>query len=297
MFTALLLSVSSDGGLTPAIEKLAALDDGEHGCGEFASVAGECILHFEDERFITRQRLATQGITEKFTAELGGEVGLVLFEVATEAFEALEPGAIFELAGIINVCLCAEATDGIKALQGKAEGVNAIMTNGAGLIRAVLHERLTQGGWLTGFFELGDVGRWRRRAEPEDDLIQVVSPKHGAGAAGTRGLGQNGTHAQEASAMMLGDFDLTKVIPDDVGDTVMPTEALIHEAVVAGDDVRDIAILTHEMREKLNNLTLHVSTQFRGELGKGFFIDAAFFIEATELEPLTRELLGQSGGF
>ena len=46
--------IPRDGGFTPAIQKLAASDDGENGFRKFAVVVFESVLHLNDERFVAR---------------------------------------------------------------------------------------------------------------------------------------------------------------------------------------------------------------------------------------------------
>ena len=59
VFTALRLNfvallIPRHGGFTPAIQKLAASDDGENGGGKLAVVLCQRVLHLSDERFVAR---------------------------------------------------------------------------------------------------------------------------------------------------------------------------------------------------------------------------------------------------
>ena len=144
--------IISHGGFAAAMEELAAVDDIEHGGGELAVVLLERGLHVQEQGLVARHGLTAQGVAEELAAELCVDVGFVLFEVVAQTGEALEFGAVLELAGVVDLAAGfirdAEATDGVEAFKGEAERIDALMADGAGGIGAVNHEGFTQRGGL-----------------------------------------------------------------------------------------------------------------------------------------------------
>ena len=140
--------IISHGGFAAAMEKLAAVDDIKHSGGELAVVLLECGLHVQEQGFVAGHRLATQRVAEELAAKLRVEIGFVLFEVVTQSGEPLEFGAIFELTRIIDLATSlisdAVATNGVEAFEREAEGIDALMADGAGGIGAMNHEGFAQ---------------------------------------------------------------------------------------------------------------------------------------------------------
>ena len=106
-------------------------------------------------------------------------------------------------------------------------------------------------------------------------------------------LGEEGRHAEDASALILADvFDFSPIFASDAGNPVTFGEGFIEEGVVCGEEIHDRAVVLDQVRAELNRLSIHRPSE-RSEFGEKAFVFVIVKVEVAQMEPLAGEFDGE----
>src|SRR6266540_726329 len=280
------------------LAKLPAADDRLEERSQAISIRFQALPHLVEERLIGKLHRPAQGIAQELTAELPEErVAPRLEEIPEQAVEPLEPGAVHgHRAGVDRPAaqvLLAPPPDRVEALEREAEGVDALVTEGALRVAGMLLHQLADGQALgRGLVlrELRNPLRRARQAFPEEHLADPVAAQDGTGARGPGLLGEGcGLGEHSAAREPLHPLDAPPLAAAHPGDPVVLRQLLVEEGVVRIQDFQNRSVALEEVGEEPDRLLVHRAAE-GGEGGEVPFALLLQVIEVLDHQPPAGEL-------
>ena len=181
---------------------------------------------------------------------------------------------------------------GVEVLEREADWVHQAVTGGTGGVRPVLLHLLPHRARRArglAFGERGHVGRGHRRRRTEHVLEHPLAAQHRRRGVGVGGDHQNRALAQQPTAGVVGQPHLPELAAEHAGDVVVPGQSLVHERVVARQQLEHAPVLPKDAAKEQLRFTAERLPQVVVEVGEQVRVrhDAA---QVAQVQPLAREV-------
>ena len=163
---------------------------------------------------------------------------------------------VVHVAGGVNFhagIVYAPHSGGVKILQRQAHGIDHLVAGVAGLILAMAFHALAHRHFRFRhlvFFQGWNVGRRRGRNRTQQHFDHILAALYGRGTNRGRGQHKNAALAQQAEAVGLGQIYPAEPLSQNIGDSVMPGEPLIHERILRRHQVKNVVVFAHHAVEQ-----------------------------------------------